>query len=556
MANDWKSRAQKVDWKSKAEKVEESQGPLETYAETVADELSLGYYPQMAAGVKSALYDVDYATQRDIERKELQKGQQENPTASVLGTGTAIFGQMAIPAGGALKLAQAAKAGSPILKKAAIETVKNIGLGSVISALKNPGDVAGAIEPFQPEKRLENVISDLPLNIATGVAGGVIDSKAAKKAAEAPKQIISAMKPTPTKASVLIQDNAKRAKEVGDFIFDRGIVKPGDDPSIILSKAETEVRKAGEKLFSFLKNTSKKIDENKSIQDIIQNPSFNVDRDLPELYSIIESELVKSGTSDSAKVAGDVIQQIVSDFDSLKRVAKIEAKKQGAKFSDQLALNLEGLNQMKRFMQDQVANWDRMHDVTKEAPAVSEAYNMAANYFSKKVEQELSRLGDDSVAKALKNLNKDYSLAADARGLANRNAVRNFLKQDQIMPIMSGLGTSGLTYSLTKDPAVSAMVGATVGAATSKMQNLQPTTIVAFQKQLPNMLSRNIIPKTTAYVSAMQSTPEFQQAQQDISQALMQGAPPFVLDKEVQKSPLSPTEKAQLRKQITEQGTN
>lgn len=41
-----------------------------------------------------------------------------------------------------------------------------------------------------------------------------------------------------------------------------------------------------------------------------------------------------------------------------------------------------------------------------------------------------------------------------------------------------------------------------------------------------------------------------------ISQALSQGAPPFVLDKEVQKSPLSPTEKAQLRKQITDEGTN
>ena len=520
------------------------QGPLETFAETAADEATLGYYPQIAAGIKTlGGFNGDYAAQRDIERRELQKGQYENPVSSGAGTVAAIAAQMAIPAGGALRLSKLAKSGAPIAKQAIVEGLKNFGLGSVISGLKNPGDVEGEVDILQPEHRIENIVSEAPLNVLSSATGGLIDAKAAKSAAGASKSVVKALRPTPTKTSVLIQNDAKRAKEVGEFIFSKKIVTPGDTAEQIYSKADSEVKKAGSLLNNFIKKSSKSLDSQKELSDIKLNPTFGAYKDLPDLYAGLQTFLVKNGYSNAGESTDKVIEQVLNDLKSLREITK---RSPGTSRSEVLSLNLDGLNQMKRFMQDQVASYDNIADSTKDAGVMSEAYNYAANYFSKKVDEEISRFGDDEMGKALKHLNKQYSLASDARGLALRNAVKDFNKSSSNIPAISGIGSSGMTYALTKDPMVSSMVGLSTGITANALQNVSPTTVAAMKNQAPSFLKRNIIPKASAYYSAYESTPVIE-AEKMLDQALMQGIPPFVIEKELTKSDLKNTEKAKLR---------
>lgn len=520
------------------------QEALETFAETALDEALLGYYPQIAAGIKTLGGTAgDYAKQRDLELKELQRGQFESPIASGLGTAAAIGAQMAIPFSGAAKLATLAKTGAPIAKQAAIEGLKGFALGSAISGLKNPGEVTGQIEPLQFEKRLENITSEAPMNAIAGVAGGLIDYKAAKKAAEAPVKIIQALKPTPTKTAVLIKDDAKRAKEVGDFIFEKQIVKVGDSANEILSKAELEVKKAGQKLQNFISSSSKQLDESKFASQVIAKPSFIPDRDLPQMYGDLQKYLADSGYSGSKEIADRVTEQILSDLDSMGEIAKRSTKGTN---SEVISMNLEGLNQMKRFMQDQVSSYDKIADTTKDAGALSEAYNYAAKFFSKKVDEEISRFGDDAMGKTLKNLNKQYSLASDARGLAQRNAVKEFTKKTSNVPVMSGLGSSGITYGLTKDPALAALVGTGAGVAASMIQNISPTTTAALSAKIPSMVSRGIIPKSSAIYAAQENTQVFKPEM--IDQALQMGVPPFVIEEQAKKMDnLTPSERTIIR---------
>ena len=483
-------------------------GEIETFAKTVADELTLGYYPQIAAGVKTlGGTDGNYAEQRDAELKDIQRGQMENKVASGLGTAAAIAGQMAIPAGGAVKVAQMAKAGLPIAKQVAKEIAKNFAMGSAISGLKNPGDVPGEVTPIQATERMENVTSEIPLNLGAAAVGGLIDARAAKKAAAAPEEIVKILRPTPTKASILIKDDAKRANEVGEFIFNRKIVTPGANPQAIVKRAEQELEKSGRNLGNFIKTNAAKFDANKTVDNILQNPTFAPERDLPELYSFLEESLIKKGVSGAQDVASNVVEQVIQDYNTLQR----SAKRAGTK-AEQFALNLEGLTQMKRFMQDQVSNYDSVLDKTKDAGKMSEGFDRAANFFRKKIDDEIAKFGDDELGKQLKRLNKDYSLASDAYGLTNRNAVRAFLKQDSSAPLTAGLGSSALTFAMTKDPYLASMVGMGAGAATKAAQSIAPTTKAAIQYQVPEMLSRNIIPKASGYYAAQESTPVLPQS--------------------------------------------
>lgn len=502
--SDWKSRAQKPDWKSRAIDISQEQGALETFAETAADELTLGNYPQIKAGLETAFTDEDYATRRDIERRELVGGQQAHPVASGLGTAAAIGAQMAIPAGGAIKVGQMAKAGLPIAKEVTKQIGKNFIAGSAISALKNPGDVEGEVTPIQAEERLDNVIEEAPLNAIAAATGGLIDAKGAKSAAKQSEEIVRILKPTPTKASVLLQNDAKRAREVGDFIFNRGIVKRGDSPDKIASKAQAVLDDAGTKLGNFLKESRAKLDAHKSIDDVLQGTTFLKERDLPELYSQIEEALIRRGRSGSRGAADNVIEQVMSDLDTLERSAKRASSK-----GEQLQLNLEGLNQMKRFMQDQVTSYDSIKDTTKDAGAMSEAYDLAAKYFSNKVDEEIAKFGDDQLSKQLKQLNREYSLAADSMGLANRYNVREFLKADPMAPLLTGFGTSGAVLAATGEPMLAAGTGLATGLATKAVQGVSPTTKSAIKREIPEYLSRNIIPKASAVYAAQEQTPVF-----------------------------------------------
>lgn len=541
----WQNRAEEVkdDWKSRAEDADiENQGPLETFAETALDELTLGYYPQIAAGIKSQIDDVDYAKQRDIERSQLQTGQMESPIASGLGTGAAILGQMAVPMGGALKMASLAKAGAPLAKEAAKQVVKNMAVGSAISGLKNPGDVRGAVTPMQLDKRLENITSEAPLNAITSVAGGLIDAKVAKKAADAPVNLIKALRPIPTKATVLLANKAKRAKEVGNFIFENGIVKPGYDSGTILEKAESKVNEIGNILGNFIKRNSDKIEKNKSLDDFINKTTLDLDRDIIHLSDIIEQELLKNNYSGGKDVADVVTNQVMKDYDTLKEFFPRQEGKTGT-----FMFNLESMNKMKRFMQDQVSSYDKMFDTTKDAGALSEGFDIAANYFRDKVEEEISKFGTDEISKQLKALNKAYSLASDARGLATRHNVREFLKQDSLAPIIGGTSAGGLTYGITKDPALSMIVGTGAGALTGAVQRVSPTSKAAISTKLPEVASRNIIPKSSAYYSAQESTPVFD-LDKVLEDAINYGIPPHIIDQQIRDSKsLPPTEKARLR---------
>lgn len=485
-------------WKKTIEDAE-PQGPLETAAETFADESLLGYYPQIAAGIKTlGGTDGNYAEQRDIERQELQRGQAENPVASGVGTVGSIAAQMAIPGAGAAKLATAAKAGKPIAKEAIKQILKYAALGTAVSAGKNPGDVQGEVTPFQVEERLDNAISEAPMNAISAVAGGLIDAKGAKKASEASVDMVKALRPTPTKAGILIKDDARRAKEVGEYIFKNKIAQVGDDPINILQKAEKAVSDAGRSLGDFIKNNSAKINAAKGVKSLPLGVDTVVD-----LHSLIESTLAKRGVSGASEVADKVIEQALEDINTLKKVNKIS----GATNSANLSESIESLTQMKRFMQDQVSSYDKLLDNTKGADSFSEGFDLASKFFSKKIDDEIAQYGTSELGKELKHLNKQYSLASDSRGLANRYAVRDFIKQDPLLPIIASTGAGAVTYAATKEPMLAAAATLGAGSASGLLKGVSPTSKAALANKIPSMLGQDIIPKASAYYSAQESTP-------------------------------------------------
>lgn len=209
-------------------------GALRAGAKSAANVPLLGYYPELAAALKSALSDRTYQEQKKQEYENLRKDVQESPTASKIGTGVGIAGSMAIPGGLLMKAARA-----PWLRMLQ-------GAGSLAGSAfaYNPGETE-SISAQIPE-RLEQVKETFksPLSLGLGVAlPGLLP--AGKKALEKEAYTSAFRGLGPYKKQFKLTPEKTRL-DIGKELLESGITKPWHTRGGILKKLEKSTEALGE----------------------------------------------------------------------------------------------------------------------------------------------------------------------------------------------------------------------------------------------------------------------------------------------------------------------
>jgi hypothetical protein len=138
----------------------------------------------------------------------------------------------------------------------------------------------------------------------------------------------------------------------------------------------------------------------------------------------------------------------------------------------------------------------------------------------------ISKVAGSDVVDQLKDLNKKYSLSSKIYEYASDSLDAERLPYDISGVIRKNILSPEVQVSLSK-----------IGSGIEK---------------IPQVLKPSGAGLAIPFAQIPRNEYRVQNAQEIISQALMQGVPGFVLDEQVKNSPLKPTEKAQLRKSITE----
>jgi hypothetical protein len=217
-------------------------GAAQAALEHFGNSASLGYLPQLQAGVEQALPDPsadvdsklkaqgfkidqknpDYVSARDANIRRMNQEAADYPGASLAGTlaGAVTSGAATsaiAPINAATKLgriAQAAKA------------------GALLGSVANPGDIEGEISPIQVGGRIKGALG----GAAVGAAGqGAIEgiSSVGKTLANLPNKLQGKAEERAFKsAGAMLKDYRKadkegRINEIGRFMLDNELVKPG-----------------------------------------------------------------------------------------------------------------------------------------------------------------------------------------------------------------------------------------------------------------------------------------------------------------------------------------
>ena len=134
---------------------DEPLGPVGTFAASAADELALGYGPNILAGLKTgSLSGEDYIAERDRLNALLEESEKANKAAGILGSGAGMIAGLAVPFGGAAK-------GASLLSKIG----RGAALGGAMGAAVDTPDIQGEIAT--PQNELEQ-------RAVSGAIGGTI----------------------------------------------------------------------------------------------------------------------------------------------------------------------------------------------------------------------------------------------------------------------------------------------------------------------------------------------------------------------------------------------
>lgn len=264
--SDWKSRATAVDsakadsgWKSRAQPIDDKTlgpGSAQTFLEHAGNMATLGYLPQLQAATKPAIYGIlnkiygtkidpgSYVESRDENIRRLQQEEEENPNAALAGKITGGVGGAA-----ALPLPKLAGLGAGIMGHIARGGV----YGAATGALSNPGDTEGVVNPVQGLERTGNAISGAGIGAATGGVVG-LGEKVFRGLKNSPQSARQFAEEKAFKGSgAMLRDmrtaeERDQVRELGRFMLDKGLIKPGDTFDDVAQKATRLNEDAGSRL--------------------------------------------------------------------------------------------------------------------------------------------------------------------------------------------------------------------------------------------------------------------------------------------------------------------
>lgn len=232
--------------------------------ESAGNALSAGYLPQLQAGfekvnnfIASPTGDVDeklkaqgfklpeeksYVQMRDENIKRQEAQAERNPYAAAAGTVAGIA--TTLPVAGASNLISKGVGGFSRLMNSAAT-------GGAFSALANPGDVEGVVNPVQLAERSSNAYKGGALG-AAGQTGGEAIAKIGETVKKAPGSLEKLAKIKAFKAAgAMLKDfraarGDKAAEEIGETLLSKNIVKAGDGIEDIAAKTSAAKNEAGQ----------------------------------------------------------------------------------------------------------------------------------------------------------------------------------------------------------------------------------------------------------------------------------------------------------------------
>lgn len=279
-------------------------GAARTAAEQVGNTVTLGYAPQIAAGIGRIMPDPnagldeklraqgfnvqnapeqDYMALRDENLRGMAEREKQFPKAALAGKAAGVIASGALM-GGALGATKGAT------------TLARMGnaakTGAALGAVANPGDVEGEMDPLQWEARLKNAGAGLVLGgLAQGAAEGAgplltaVRNWAGKKAALKATRALG--RPTPTQAARMAETGQDVA--LGRELLDEGAIPVLGTPGRIQGRVEALKEKAGKQIGQIVDSAgdAKLVDSQKIGIEILDSPELTQLRKTPGMESAV-----------------------------------------------------------------------------------------------------------------------------------------------------------------------------------------------------------------------------------------------------------------------------
>lgn len=408
-------------------------GLAQTELEQGANALTLGYLPQIEAGVGAAMGD-DYLSARDANVKRLAAQQEEHPAPSLAGTiGGGLLNAYLMPVPTVFK-------GAGMLSKVAQGALT----GGLMGAAVNPGDKEGVIDPVQGNERMDNAESGAAFGakIAGGAALG-------QKAAGMLGKIRPGAQGAAFKSSgAMLKDfrvaaGKDQIGDIGQFMLDKGIVEAGDTYETVAQKAKAVNADAGRRLDEVYSKAAK------------GPPAPGVGLDIAR----DKDAILKAASDDlgNAEGKGSALKRLGTYLDE--RLAELGSG----------VLSPRAANDIKTAV-DQTVNYSR-NPLSKE-PTAETAFSAARKLIAGKIEKQVEAagkaLGDPKLAAALKEANRDYGFSKQIGNIAsdrlNRVSANNAFGLSDRIAGGAGAAAAATISAASGDHDPAHMGGAALGA--------------------------------------------------------------------------------------------
>lgn len=483
-----------------------------TFAESAGQALTLGYVPQIKAGIAEGVEEIgdfftgdqtpdeSYTQRRDRYIKELKDLQAQNPEASTAGTVTGTLASLFVPGGAAAK-------GAGALSK--IGRAGAIGAG--MGFLANPEDVEGEVG-LQLKERLKGGLK----GGATGaVLGGAIEgaSKIVRGLRNSPKVLegraleraIESLGPSKTKMTNL-SARPGRIDQMGKILLDEKVVDIGDDFASIAQKAQGKVDEVGREIGDLYSQSDRILAE-------VSTQGLPLDK------------IKKLGSTriNSEQLADSLVREVNKSMKNLagsgqirRAVKRVADDIRGGSTNKSLSETLD-----LRKSVDEMINFSRRNAELKGVEEV--LYNFRTK-LNDKIEQRLGVIDDvigtKGAPEKLKELNKRYSVfkeAADIAKDAADGAKKN--RSFSLTDYLTGGAIGGVFGSLPGMIAGAVINKAArkygrAGSAKAMMKVAEilknnPTALGRYSQVLTDAASKNTDEFIKAFIKLQKSDPEF-----------------------------------------------
>lgn len=425
-------------------------GLLQTELEQTGDALTLGYLPQIEAGVQS-LAGQDYVTARDANIARLERQREDHPVPALAGNVGGVLATTAVPMGALAK-------GGGLIKGA----LKGSALAGAQGAVMNPGDVEGEVNPVQAGERFENAKSSAKLGLAVGAGAGGMQ-KLARGAQKLGGKMKGASEAVAFKSSgAMLKDFRQAAdkdeiEKLGRFMIDENMVKAGDTYESVAQKAQKVNQDAGKKLDQVYNKATKAAGEKAAAM-----PGLNLAADKEEILASVAKSLGNSeGKAAALKRVSNFLDERIAEHGS-------------GVLNPRVANDIKGAA-------DEVINYSR-NPMTKE-PNAEKAFRALRQYTENKVHAQVEYLGqlsgEKGLGKTLRETNQRYGMSKRIEGIANDRL--NRVSANQMFglgdKVASGAGAvigTGAAMASGDAPLETGLKGAgglLLGMAGSKMAN-------------------------------------------------------------------------------------